>query len=97
MIIHCWLGLVRLWSELRRVTSSLVETSRACCAGLRSRRLALSWLLLSSLSSALLWFFMPHYGEMGRAGTTWLAILRADNWALLVLFAVLAMRPRPSR
>ena len=94
MLTRFWLGLVLLWSELRRLTSSLAATSRACSAGLRSRRLALSWLALLSLSSLLLWFFMPHYGELDKPGAAMLWILRADNFALLVLFAVLAMRDR---
>ena len=89
-----WAGLLLVWSEFMQVISSLAETLRVCCAGCLSRRGALFWLVLSSLILLWLLWFMPPLSLLQAEGTLRYAILREDNWAVLVLFAVLVGRLR---
>jgi len=80
------------WSELRRLTSWQMETLRGCWSACRLRRGALSWLLLSSLGTAWLYYFMPQPGPLAEAGVLSRAVFRADNYALLVMLFAVATR-----
>ena len=85
-------GLLLLWSELRLLTSWLMATSRACWRACRLPRGALSLLLLSSLGTAWLYYFMPQPGPLAEAGVLSRAVFRADNYALLVMLFAVATR-----
>jgi len=94
MRILSLLGLVPLWSELGRLISLLVGTSRAFYAACRSPRGALSWLLRLSLITLWLWLFTPELGLLRDSGAARLWLTRSDMWGVAATFLILTLRIR---
>jgi hypothetical protein len=92
-----WLGLRQYASESKRAMSSLGAMLQGSFAACRSRRGALCALLLSSLTTLWLWFFMPPFGVLAEGRLFWLSGFRADNELIVATLLALVIARKEER